>query len=82
MRICKVIKTKHNSQSGSGDSLLSAEARLMSVSRSGFFLVDLEPLMHKIAERSRAKLRWHRSHPIVLEYGMSLFVDKKSASLL
>ena len=54
----------------------------MSVSRSGFFLVDLEPLMHKIAERSRAKLRWHRSHPIVLEYGMSLFVDKKSASLL
>ena len=28
----------------------------MSVSRSGFFLVDLEPLMHKIAERSRAKI--------------------------
>ena len=34
------------------------------------------PLWHRIADRSRAKLRQHHSQPIVTEYGKSLFLDK------
>jgi len=37
--------------------------------------------MHRMAARSRAKLRRHLNQPIVTEYVLSLFLDRRSASL-
>ena len=44
--------------------LPSFDASSMSVSWKGWCLEDLDPLMHKMAECNRAKLRQQRSHPI------------------
>ena len=46
------------------------------------FLEDRAPRRHVIADLSKEKLKWHRSHAITLLYGWSRLVANKDASLL